>query len=306
MWGGSSSVAARFQRACASRHVGNVPPHCSTTPEAGFVRQCLAGEFGLGHSCFLSDEGERSTERNPVMIRVIGKWALLAALVSTGAAWGQSNPPSGEATSLAGRVVTLQQNGGIAEECRVLKTWTTPAGSAAFLLQSLDSDEKITVVQAGASKPQATEVATLIYRWGNSSTAPEGALLLVEPARSGPPGSPAVPAVRQASFVTQQPKVQPAPPPVVSAPVASAPPALGRPPRARRSCSMWPGAARRRASTSLMSISTRSHRPFSSIRVTPSRPVLPTAGRATATTPRSGIPGRVARRRRRRPRQRGS
>ena len=103
------------------------------------------------------------------MIRAIWKVALLAVVTSAGVALGQTAPHATRAARPADKIVTLQEKGGLPEKCRVLKTWTTDAGHKASLLQTLDSDEMVTVVQTTAARPGSRQVGASIYRWATAS-----------------------------------------------------------------------------------------------------------------------------------------
>jgi hypothetical protein len=154
------------------------------------------------------------------MTRAIWQGVVLAAVTSAGVAWGQTAPPPA-----ASQVVTLQSKGGLPEQCRVLKTWTTAKGQDAYLLQSLDCDETLTVVHTGGAG--GGQVGVQIYRWANS----------IMP----PPGSPVPPpddgaALRQASHVTTAPEPLMAPLPITvpeaPAPIEAGPMAIPCAPRA--------------------------------------------------------------------------
>jgi hypothetical protein len=117
------------------------------------------------------------------MMRASWKGALLAVAASAGVAWGQS----------AGDTVTLHQKDGLPEPCSVLKTWKTADGRSAALLQSLDTDELLTVVRKRGGKGES-QVGVGIFRWGNATVPPEGS-----------PAPPPDSGVRQASFKTEAP-----------------------------------------------------------------------------------------------------
>ncbi len=154
------------------------------------------------------------------MMRAIWKGALLAVVASAGVAWGQPVLLPGAGAQPRERTVTLQQKDGLPEPCRVLKTWTTPEGRTAYLLQSLDTGEMLTVVQKGSAKGGAAQVGATIYRWSNGIVPPKGS-----------PSPPPDGGIRQAAYTTE------APPPLrpivlprvatvsVMADVSSAPPA---------------------------------------------------------------------------------
>jgi hypothetical protein len=110
------------------------------------------------------------------MIRASWKGSLLAALASAGVAWGQSALlPTNTVARPIGTIVTFQEKAGLGEPCRLLKCWTTDDGQTAYLLQSLDTDEMLTLVQASGTAAGTRQVPVRgIYRWGNSDTPPEG------------------------------------------------------------------------------------------------------------------------------------
>jgi len=139
------------------------------------------------------------------------KGALLAALASAGVAWGQSAAHPSAATQPAPRIVTVQEKAGLPERCRVLKTWTTEKGQTACLLETVDTEELLTVVQTAVASRGAKQVAVQIYRWSNSRWPPEGSPF-------PPPDAP----VRQVSHVTESPGPDLTPVPVS---VTTVPPA---------------------------------------------------------------------------------
>jgi hypothetical protein len=141
------------------------------------------------------------------MTRASWKGALLAGLASAGIAWAEPAPPGGAARP-AERTVTIRQTDGIPESCRLLKAWTTADGHKAWLLQSVESDMLLTVVEKARGPASARNVGVSIYRWGNSSTPPEGSPL---PPLDNPP-------IRQAAYTPEAPE-----PPRPAAPVLSTP-----------------------------------------------------------------------------------
>ncbi len=162
------------------------------------------------------------------MIRASWKGALLAAAASAGVSWGgPPTAPAGTAPQF-GSLVSIREKGGLPEECRVLRTWTTDKGQHAYLLQTLGSDELLTVVQTVGSGPGAAPVGVQIYRWGNSIVPPPG---------SPEPPSEADSGVRQASHTVAAPEPAPMPvpaavtvgPPVPVPAPAEPPPAVGCP-----------------------------------------------------------------------------
>lgn len=132
------------------------------------------------------------------MIRASWKGALLAALASAGVAWGQSPSLPTRAARPAEKVVTVQEKDGLPEPCRLLKTWTTDDGRKAFLLEVLDSGERLTVVQKGGARPGSNQVGATIYRWGNGDAPPKGS-----------PVPPPEGAVCQVAHATEAPEPRP-------------------------------------------------------------------------------------------------
>jgi hypothetical protein len=126
------------------------------------------------------------------MMRTCWKGALLAVVASAGVAWGQPVLRPGGELPPAERTVTIQQKDGLPEPCRLLKTWTTTDGRSAHVLQSLDTDEMLTVVEKGGAKGSAAQVGVRIYRWGNATLPPEGS-----------PAPPADGGIRKAAFTTE-------------------------------------------------------------------------------------------------------
>jgi hypothetical protein len=131
------------------------------------------------------------------MNRASWKGALLAGLASAGIAWGQPPAVPGSGARPAERVVTLRQSDGLPESCRLLKAWTTDDGRKAWLVQSVDTDMRLTVVQKARGPVAArADVGVSIYPWGNSDVPPEGSPV-------PPPGGDIVPA----AYTTEAPAV---------------------------------------------------------------------------------------------------
>jgi hypothetical protein len=151
------------------------------------------------------------------MMRASWKTAVLAALASAGVAWGQSAVPPTRAAQPAARIVTVQQKDCPPEQCRLLKAWTTKDGHKVCLLQTVDSEEMLTVVQTGGAAAAGGQVGVRIYRWGNSVSPPAGA-----------PVPPPEGTIRQAGYTVEVPASPAPPPPAVTVPPVSvaAPPAV--------------------------------------------------------------------------------
>jgi len=122
-------------------------------------------------------------------------------------------------------IITVQEQGKLAQKCKILKTWKTPEGSTAYQVRALDTGEIMTIVESGpvtklsesgpGSRIQA--MATRIFHWGRGQTPP--------------PGTPCAPSeyvqstpVPVAPLVAQAPPAMPALPPVAKATQPATPP----------------------------------------------------------------------------------
>jgi hypothetical protein len=125
--------------------------------------------------------------------------------------------------------MTVQEMDRPGEQCKLLKTWRTPDGSKAYLVQAVDTMELITVVETDATPmggvpagAHVRAVSTRIYHWGRGATA-------------APKGTPAPP---EDALVLGKPLEAAAP----KEEVVKAPPAKPEPPAAVASNRRWPPA----------------------------------------------------------------
>src|SRR5262249_48942992 len=171
-------------------------------------------------------------------MRVPARWerGLVGALACAGLAWPLRAAPPAQAPVAAEqgeRTMIVQDMGRPGQKCRVLRSWRTKDGIQCYEVQSLETDEFMTVVESGppttlpGSKP-GTRVqmrATKIYHWGRSNAPPPGT--------PAPPGyvneapaavtqtAPAVPLMMAPGRPTTAP--QPPRQPVAQAPVRQVP-----------------------------------------------------------------------------------
>lgn len=68
------------------------------------------------------------------MVRSIWKRTLVASLAWAGLAWAQQPTPSMPADTQA--IITVQEQGKLAQKCKILKTWKTPEGSTAYQVRA--------------------------------------------------------------------------------------------------------------------------------------------------------------------------
>src|SRR5207249_7662000 len=120
------------------------------------------------------------------------------ALALGGAVRGQGTPTA----AATERLITVRETDRPPLRCRVLKTWTEPDGSRAMQAQAVDTGEVLTVVESTAGgAPTAADrvkgVATRIFHWGNSATAPAG--VPVAPPQAVVVAEPQAPAVKPAA-----------------------------------------------------------------------------------------------------------
>lgn len=133
---------------------------------------------------------------------VRSRWikAVLATLVSTGLAWGQSAGPSSPQPpdDPTGRIITVNEAGKPGQKCRVVKWWVDDKGNKVWQVEALDTGEVMTIIASGApvmgeppaaGRPKA--LRTQIFHWGRDRTPPPGAPLPPGTAYAGGPGSPA-------------------------------------------------------------------------------------------------------------------
>jgi hypothetical protein len=121
-------------------------------------------------------------------------------LALTGLAWGQTSPtvPGGDPQ---GRIITVSELGKPGQKCKVLKSWRQKDGSRAYLVQAVETGERMTIVEAdnlaaantqGGARVKA--FATRIFHWGQGTTPPGGSPI--------PPPDPVVAAPRSVSPAT--------------------------------------------------------------------------------------------------------
>jgi hypothetical protein len=136
---------------------------------------------------------------------------VVGVLTLTGLAWSQSAREE--------RIVTVQELGKPAQKCRVLKTWTDKNGTKLCQVQSLSTNEMMTLEESGVTTNQpvaGTSVkarTTRIFHWGRDHTtpalgipqAPPNATVISAPATPLPAGTGTVPASRSVVSSTPAP-----------------------------------------------------------------------------------------------------
>jgi hypothetical protein len=119
------------------------------------------------------------------MVRSIWRTTLVTAFACAGLTWAQQPAPHNPTTSSAPateQFVTVREAGKPAQRCKVISSWKTADGAAAYKVKVLDTGEMITIVEnnPGATIPtsqsgrQAQAKAMRIFHWGKNSTAPQG------------------------------------------------------------------------------------------------------------------------------------
>jgi hypothetical protein len=121
------------------------------------------------------------------MVRSLWKRTLVASFAWAGLAWAQqpnlsSTQPAPMPSSSAERVVTVQEPGKPGQKCKVVKTWHTADGTTAYQVKTLTTGEMMTLVESGPaatipgtqSGTRVQAMATKIFHWGRSKTAPAG------------------------------------------------------------------------------------------------------------------------------------
>ena len=111
---------------------------------------------------------------------VWSKWspAAVMMLACVGVTWSQTPVPT---TSVGTGMLTIHENGK-SLRCRIITNWSTPDGSKAYQLQTIDNGEMITIVE---DEPATTlqepllagKVKSLpmrIFHWGKSRVPPPG------------------------------------------------------------------------------------------------------------------------------------
>jgi hypothetical protein len=89
---------------------------------------------------------------------------MCLVLAATGFARGQST---------SDRFLTVTEDGKPGERCKLLKTWREADGNKAYLVQSVQTGEFLSIVEK-TSTSSAKTISTRIYHWGRSPTAPKG------------------------------------------------------------------------------------------------------------------------------------
>ncbi len=111
--------------------------------------------------------------------------AVMATVVSTGLAWGQSAVPSAPQApdDPTGRIITVNEAGRPAQRCRIVKAWADDKAGKCWQVEALDTGEIMTIVAIGAptlgEAPAAGRPRTLvtcIFHW-RDRTPPLGAPL---------------------------------------------------------------------------------------------------------------------------------
>jgi hypothetical protein len=121
--------------------------------------------------------------------------ALVVVLATSEGLWGQGALLDRPAAA-ADRIVVIREMDGPEQPCRLIRAWTMPEGGKACQVQVLDTEEILTIVEAGpapAASPARGQrtVSARFYHWGNSSVAPPG--VPVPPADAAPAGRPSSP-----------------------------------------------------------------------------------------------------------------
>lgn len=218
------------------------------------------------------------------MLRSHWYGAVFLVLGLIGLAWGQASNTGSTSTSEKpkDRFITVKELEKPSLRCKVLKTWTEPDGSKAYLVQSITTLEKITIIEAGPltttqqGGAAVKAVSTRIFHWGKEGTPPEGtptppsnALVLGQPltepmttppsAGTSKPATPTTTATKTttppASTISKSGTMPTPPAPVVSKPTLPTPPAplksaspaptsqvAAKPPTPPTPESMWPPA----------------------------------------------------------------
>ncbi len=91
-------------------------------------------------------------------------------------------PPSQAAVFRAGDIRTIQEAGKSPIKCHILRVWRTPEGLQACEMQSLETGEKMTIVESGpvttmqgTGNTRKLAMATRIFHWDRSGTPPTDA-----------------------------------------------------------------------------------------------------------------------------------
>ncbi len=114
---------------------------------------------------------------------VRSRWikAVMATVVSTGLAWGQSGVPSPSQApdDPTGRIITVNEAGKPPQKCRVVKVTVDDKGRKILQVESLANGEVMTIITEGApvmGEPAAAGhprvLKTQIFHWGRDHTPP--------------------------------------------------------------------------------------------------------------------------------------
>jgi hypothetical protein len=116
---------------------------------------------------------------------------------------------------MVGRVITVTEMGKPAQKCKILREWKMTDGSTARQVEDVATGEKLTIVETAVlstsvgaqGSNMVKSVASRIYHWGKSETAPAGTPM--PPNETGTPAvaaKPAVPEKKSAEPVVTPPK----------------------------------------------------------------------------------------------------
>jgi hypothetical protein len=117
------------------------------------------------------------------MVRSIWRRTVLGVLASTGLAWGQQAAvPSAPVSDTVGRIITVTEMGKPGQKCKILREWKMADGSTARQVEDVATGEKMTIVETsvlstsvgGPSGNTVKSVASRIFHWGRSESAPAG------------------------------------------------------------------------------------------------------------------------------------
>jgi hypothetical protein len=159
------------------------------------------------------------------MVRSSWIGPVIVGLAVTGLAWSQTGSPAPPIAETKERTLTLQEAQRPAQKCKLLRSWRQANGAKAYLVQSLNTGEFITIAEIAEASGSSRAAATKIYHWGDGQNPPadtpgmpNNALILGDPiARFGkvvpppattvsysdvPPASPTIPA--QPALVKQE------------------------------------------------------------------------------------------------------
>jgi hypothetical protein len=76
----------------------------------------------------------------------------------------------------AKKIVMVQENDGSSQKCRLIRSWIAPAGTRVYQVQSLQTQEMLTIVEKQPSSDLEGRPASMqIYHWGQNNSPPPGA-----------------------------------------------------------------------------------------------------------------------------------